>query len=106
MERGSNIDLDWSLRAIDPNAQQVIVNAALSWARQKQGAAPQEVAPADGGREGDEQVDAPVDTIKLIDTTTTDQATIYDIEVSTGGTLDPVSVIIANDGSVRVQRAE
>ena len=105
MER-TNIDLDWALQAIDPNAQQVIINAALAWAQQKQSADPLDVAPADAGRVGDEQVPAPVDTIKLINTTNTDAATIYDIEVSVAGTLDHVGVIISNDGSVEVRPAE
>jgi hypothetical protein len=108
MERGrsTNIDLDWSVQSLDPNVQRLIIDAAQTWAHDKQRAAPQEVAPADGGRPGDEQVGAPVDTIRLLDTTTTEAVTIYDIEVSTGGTVDPVSVIVGNDGSVRVQRAE
>lgn len=106
MERGTNIDLDWSLQQLDPNAQRLIVDAALTWARDKQRAAPEAVAPANAGRASDEQVAAPVDAIKLLDTTTTEEATVYDIEVSVAGTLDPVSVIVSDDGSVRVQRAE
>lgn len=103
---GASIDLDWAIRNLDPNAQQVIINAAQTWARDKQDAAAPAVAPADAGREGDEQVAAPVDAIKLINTVTDENATIYDIEVSIAGTLDPVSVILANDGAVRVQRGE
>jgi hypothetical protein len=105
MER-TNIDLDWALKAIDPNAQQVIINSALAWAKQKQSADPLNVAPADAGRVGDEQFPAPVDAIKLINTTNTDAATIYDIEVSVAGTLDHIGVIVSNDGSVEVQPAE
>lgn len=103
---GSSIDLDWAIQQLDPNAQQVIIRAAQTWARDKQNASPGAVAPMDAGREGDEQYPAPVDTIKLIDTTTTETETVYDIEVSIAGTLDPISVRIANDGSVGVQRAE
>lgn len=105
MER-ANIDLDWAIRQLDPNVQQVIITGARTWARDKQRAAPQAVAPADAGRPGDDQVAAPVDAIKLIDTTTDETATVYEIEVSTGGTLDHVSVIVTNDGTVRVQRGE
>ncbi len=105
MER-TNIDLDWALQALDPNAQQVIVNAAQAWAREKQSADPARIAPADGGRTGDEQHPAPVDTIKLLDTSTDENATIYDIEVSVAGTLDHIGVIVANDGSVEVRPAE
>lgn len=105
MER-TNIDLDWALKALDPNAQQVIINAALAWAKQKQSADPRNVAPADAGRAGDEQFPAPVDTIKLVNTTNSDAATIYDIEVSVAGTLDHVGVIVSNDGSVEVRPAE
>ena len=103
---GAAIDLDWAIRNLDPNAQQVIISAAQTWARDKQDGAATDVAPADAGRVGDEQVPAPVDAIKLINTTTDENATIYDVEVSIAGTLDPVSVILANDGSVRVQRGE
>lgn len=105
MER-NNIDLDWALQALDPNAQQLIINAALAWAREKQNADPARVAPADGGRAGDEQYPAPVDTIKLLDTSTDENSTIYDIEVSVAGTLDHIGVIVANDGSVQVRSAE
>lgn len=105
MER-TNIDLDWSLRALDPNAQQVIINAAQQWARTKQNAAPDAIAPADGGRAGDEQHPAPVDAIKLINTATNTAATIYDIEVSIAGTLDHIMVSITDDGSVDVRPAE
>lgn len=105
MER-SNITLDWALQAVDPNAQQVIIDAALAWAREKQSADPMQVAPADAGRTGDEQHPAPVDAIKLLDTTTTEAATIYDIEVSVAGTLDHIGVIISNDGTVEVRPAE
>lgn len=103
---GAGIDLDWAIQNLDPNVQQVLINAAQSWARGKQNATPDEVAPMDAGRRGDEQFPAPVDTIKLINTTTDETATVYDIEVSIAGTLDPLSVIVANDGAVRVQRAE
>lgn len=108
MERGrsTNIDLDWSVQSLDPNVQRLIVDAAQTWARDKQSAAPEEVAPANAGRPSDEQVAAPVDTIRLLNTTTSETSTIYDIEVSVGGTVDPVSVIVADDGSVQVQRAE
>lgn len=103
---GAAIDLDWAIRNLDPNAQQVLINAAQAWARDKQNAGSGEVAPADAGRRGDEQYPAPVDAIKLINTTTDEHATVYDIEVSIAGTLDPLSVIVADDGSVRVQRGE
>ncbi len=105
MER-TNITLDWALQAVDPNAQQVIIDSALAWAGEKQSADPAQVAPADAGRAGDEQHPAPVDAIKLLDTTTTDAATIYDIEVSIAGTLDHIAVIISDNGSVAVRPAE
>lgn len=101
-----DIDLDPRLQGLDSNAQRVIIDAARAFIREKQSAAPEAIAPMDAGREGDEQVDAPIDTLKLINTTTNETATIYDIEVSSGGTLDPVSVIITNDGSVQVRPAE
>jgi len=101
-----DIQLDWKFQALDPNAQQVLINAANAWISDKQTADPDAIAPADGGRVGDEQHPAPVDAIKLIDTQTTDTETVYDIEVSYGGSLDPVSVIIGNDGAMRVQSAE
>ncbi len=105
MER-TNITLDWALQALDPNAQQVIIDAAQAWAREKQSAEPTQVAPADAGRAGDEQYPAPVDAIKLLDTTTNETATIYDVEVSIAGTLDHIGVIISDNGSVEVRPAE
>jgi len=104
MERAA-IDLDWTIRSLDPNVQRLLIDAAQRWARQKQAAPPETVAPEDGGRESDEQVPAPVDAIKLLDTRTDEATTRYDIEVSTGGTLDPVTVVVSNDGSVTVQSA-
>ncbi len=106
MERNTPIDLDWSIKNLDPNAQQVIINAAQSWVRNKQNAVPTDVAPADAGRVSDEQVPAPVDAIKLINTTTDERATIYDIEVSVAGTLDVLSVLLDNDGNVQVRAPE
>lgn len=100
------IDLDWTIQNLDPNVQRLLIDAAQRWAQGKQSASPDTVAPEDGGREGDEQVPAPVDAVKLLDTTTTDTVTTYDIEVSTGGTLDPVTVTVTNDGSVSVQAAD
>lgn len=105
MER-SNITLDWALQSVDPNAQQVIIDAAVAWAREKQSADPMQIAPADAGRAGDEQHRAPVDAIKLLDTRTTAAATIYDVEVSIAGTLDHIDVIVADNGSVEVRPAE
>ncbi len=105
MER-SNITLDWALQAVDPNAQQVIIDAALAWAREKQTADPMQIAPADGGRAGDEQHRAPVDAIKLLDTRTTGVATTYEIEVSIAGTLDHIGVSISDNGAVEVRPAE
>ena len=101
-----DIQLDAAMQSLDPNAQQVIVNAALAYARNKQTAAPTEVAPADGGRAGDEQYPAPVDTIKLLDTTTTAATTMYEIEISVAGTLDHVGVEIVDDGSTHVRPVE
>lgn len=107
MERENpNIDVDAAFEALDPNAQRVIMDAAQRWAREKQSARPETIAPADGGRAGDEQYPAPVDAIKLLDTTTTSAATIYDVEVSIAGTLDHIGVIIGDDGSVEVRSAE
>ncbi len=105
MER-SNITLDWALQAVDPNAQQVIIDAAVAWAREKQSADPMQIAPADARRAGDEQHRAPVDAIKLLDTRTTAAATIYDVEVSIAGTLDHIGVSISDDGAVEVRSAE
>lgn len=99
------IDLDWAIRELDPNVQRLLIDAARSWARQKQSAPPESVAADDGGRESDEQVPAPVDAIKLLGTATDEAITAYDIEVSTGGTLDSISVTVTNDGSVNVRPA-
>lgn len=105
MERES-IQLDAALEALDPNAQQLIVDAARTWIHDKQTARPAEVAPMDGGREGDEQVPAPIDSITLLDTSTDNRATVYDVEVSYGGNLDHIGVTVTDDGSVTVRSAE
>ena len=105
-EEPMNIQLDTAMQTLDANARQVIVDAAQAWAREKQNAAPTAVAPADAGRVGDEQHPAPVDVIRLLDTTTNEAYTVYEVEVSIAGTLDHLSVSIADDGSVQVQPAE
>ena len=105
MER-QNIQLDAALEALDPNAQQVVVSAAQQWVRGKQSAQPEAVAPMDAGRPGDEQVPAPIDSLTLINTTTDNRATIYDVEVSYGGNLDHIGVVLTDDGSVEVRSAE
>jgi hypothetical protein len=105
MER-ENIQLDAALEALDPNVQQVVVSAAQQWVRGKQRAQPATVAPMDGGRPGDEQVPAPIDSITLINTATDNRATVYDVEVSYGGNLDHISVELTDDGSVEVRSAE
>lgn len=101
-----NIQLGPDMQTLDPNAQQVIIDAAIRYERAKQSAPPRAVAPADAGRRGDEQFPAPVDAIKLIDTTVGQRATIYQIEVSVAGTLDHINVIVADDGSVEIQPGE
>jgi len=101
-----DIRLDSAMQALDPNAQNVIVDAAMQYIRDKQQAAPEAVAPANAGRASDEQVPAPIDAITLLDTTTNNAVTIYEIELSAGGNLDHVGVEIANDGTVRVRGVE
>jgi hypothetical protein len=104
MER-RNIDLDPRIQALDGNAQQVIVSAAEAYLRDKQRAAPTAVAPMDAGRPGDEQFPAPIDAVKLVDTSTDATRTVYDVEISYGGNLDLISINIADDGSVEVRGA-
>jgi hypothetical protein len=101
-----NVQLDSAMQALDPNAQRVIVDAAMAWARTKETADPVDVAPANAGRAGDEQVPAPVDKITLIDTITTNATTTYEVEVSIGGNLDHINVVIADDGTTEVRAAE
>jgi hypothetical protein len=60
----------------------------------------------DAGRTGDEQHPAPIDAIRLLDTTTSEADTVYDIEISVAGTLEHLNVIIADDGSTQVRPAE
>lgn len=105
-EHAMDIQLDPSFDALDANERQVIVNAAMEYVRSKQQAAPEAVAPMNGGRRGDEQVAAPIDAIKLIDTQTDQRTTTYSVEVSYGGTLDPISVVIDDAGNVAVQSPE
>ena len=97
------IQLDAALQALDPNAQQVIVNTAQQYERDKQTAAPQQVAPMDAGRPGDEQYPAQVDKISLLNSTIADTASVYDIEITVAGSVDTISVVIDNDGSVAVR---
>jgi hypothetical protein len=100
------IQLDSAMQALDPNARNVIVDAAQHYVRDKQAATPTSIAPADGGRASDEQFPAPIDAIKLLDTTTTNAVTIYEIEISVGGNVDHVGVEIDNNGTVRVRGVE
>jgi hypothetical protein len=100
------IELGETIQELDPNVQRLLIDAAQRWVSQKEAAPPRSVAPEDGGRQGDEQYPAPVDAINLLDTTTNDTVTVYDIEVSYGGDLDPVSVTVTNDGTVSVQAAD
>jgi hypothetical protein len=98
-----DILFDTAMQTLDPNAQNVIVDAAMQYVRDKQAAEPRVIAPADAGRVSDEQVPAPIDAIKLLDTTTTEATTVYEIEISVGGNLDHVGVVISNDGTVQVR---
>lgn len=100
------IQLDWAFQALDANAQQVLINAAQQYVRSKQSAAPDAVAPMDGGRPGDEQYPAAVDAITLVDSRTDEQSTTYDIEVSYGGNLDHLAVLLDNAGNVQVQTTD
>lgn len=97
---------DSAMQTLDPNARNVIVDAAQQYIRDKQAADPTAIAPADGGRAGDEQVAAPIDAIKLLDTTTTEAVTIYEIEISVAGNIDHVGVTITDDGTVQVRGVE
>jgi hypothetical protein len=101
-----DILFDSAMQTLDPNARNVIVNAAQQYIRDKQAADPMVVAPADAGRASDEQVAAPIDAIKLLDTTTTEAVTIYEIEISVAGNIDHVGVTISDDGTVQVRGAE
>ncbi|HEX6292722.1 MAG TPA: hypothetical protein VFZ66_26295 [Herpetosiphonaceae bacterium] len=101
-----DIQFDTAMQTLDPNAQSVIVDAAQQYIREKQAAPPTTIAPADAGRASDEQYPAPIDAIRLLDTTTTQAATIYEIEISAGGNVDHVGVTITNDGTVQVRGVE
>lgn len=101
-----DIRLDAAMQSLDPNAQNVIVDAAQQYFRDKQSADPIDIAPTNSGRASDEQVPAPIDAITLLDTTTTEAVTIYEVEVSAGGNLDHIGVEINNDGTVRVRGVE
>jgi hypothetical protein len=101
-----DILFDSAMQALDPNARNVIVDAAMQYMRDKQSADPATIAPANVGRASDEQFAAPIDAIKLLDTTTTDAVTIYEIEISVAGTVDHVGVTLSNDGTVQVRGVE
>ncbi len=98
-----NMQFDSTFEALDPNAQQVLINAAQQHIRSKQTANPTDVAPMDGGRAGDEQYPAPIDKISLLNTSTDEQATTYDIEISYGGNFDHLAVVLDNAGNVQAQ---
>lgn len=101
-----DIQRDPAFEALDANAQQVILHAAQAYKQRKHAAPPQEIAPASGGRPGDEQMPAPIDQIALLNTTVDATATIYDVVISAAGTRDHISVIVGNDGSTEVRPAE
>ncbi len=101
-----DIQRDAAFEALDANAQQVILNAAQAYKQRKHTAPPQQVAPAGGGRPGDEQMPAPIDQIALLNTTVGETATIYDVVISAAGTRDHISVIIGDDGTTEVRPAE
>jgi hypothetical protein len=101
-----DIQRDAAFEALDANAQQVILNAAMAYKQRKHSAPPEQIAPASGGRPGDEQMPAPIDQIALLNTTVNQTATIYNVVISAAGTRDHVSVIIGNDGSTEVRPAE
>lgn len=81
-----DIDLDTAMQTLDPNAQEVIINAAREWIAQR--------------------TIAPADTIRLLNTTTDETATVYEIEVDAAGTIGHINVFIRDDGSVIAQPAE
>lgn len=101
-----DMQFDSTFQALDPNAQQVLINTAQNYLRSKQQANPTDVAPADGGRQGDEQYPAPIDKISLVNNSTDEQDTTYDIEISYGGNLDHLSVVLDNAGNVQVMPTE
>jgi hypothetical protein len=101
-----DILFDSAMQTLDPNARNVIVDAAQHYIRDKQTADPMAIAPADAGRASDEQFAAPIDAIKLLDTTTTEAVTIYEIEISVAGNIDHVGVTISDDGTVQVRGVE
>ena len=98
-----DMQFDTAFEALDPNAQQVLINTAQNYLRSKQTAHPTDIAPMDGGRQGDEQYPAPIDKITLVNTSTNEQATTYDIEISYGGNFDHLSVLLDNAGNVQAQ---
>ncbi len=77
---------DAATQALDPNAQQLLVNAARTWVQRN--------------------TTAPPDSIRLLNTTTDASVTLYEIEVDAGGTTDHLNVSVADDGMVEVQPAE
>lgn len=80
------INLDAATQALDPNAQQVIVNAVIEWVSRK--------------------TNAPIDSIRLLNDRTDERVTAYEVEADAAGTIEHLQVLLTDDGSVSVQPAE